>query len=54
MSVMRTSPTNTNILYLVIGALIVIAGGLGYYAYDQSQRSADFEIKLEMPKVSAD
>ena len=53
MGVTRTSPSATNILYLLIGALVVIAGALAYYAYDQSRRGGDMEIRLEMPKSPA-
>jgi hypothetical protein len=49
MSVIRTG--HSNILYLVIGALVVIAAGLAYYVYDQTQRGPEVEIRLEVPKI---
>jgi hypothetical protein len=48
-NVTRTGPSN--ILYMAIGALVVIAAGLAYYVYDQSQRGPEVEIRLEVPKI---
>jgi hypothetical protein len=45
----RTGPGN--ILYLVLGALVVIAAGLAYYVYEQSQRGSEVEIRLEVPQI---
>jgi hypothetical protein len=49
MSMTRTGPGN--ILYVVLGALVVIAAGLAYYVYDQTQRGPEVEIRLEVPKI---
>jgi hypothetical protein len=49
MSVTRTGPSN--ILYMVIGALVAVAAGLAYYVYDRSQRGPEVEIRLEVPKI---
>ena len=40
------------LLYLLIGAVVMIVGGLGYYAYEQSRAAADVETQLEMPKLT--
>ena len=52
MSVMGTGPNITNLFYLLIGAVVMIVGGLGYYAYEQSRAAADVETQLEMPKLT--
>lgn len=38
-----------NILYAIIGALVVAVGVLGYLYYDASRRSN--EVRIEMPNV---
>jgi hypothetical protein len=54
MSTIRRTGVGNNVLFAIIGALIVAVLGLGYYAYEQSQNSADVEIKLEVPKITAE
>lgn len=37
---------NRNILYLVIGALAVVAGILGYQSYQERQKKTGVEISI--------
>jgi hypothetical protein len=43
---------NRNMLYLVIGGLIVIVAGLGYYVYDKETRPQGIELKIGEGGVS--
>ena len=37
---------NKNILYLIIGALIVVVAGFSYYAYQEEQKPEGVEIQI--------
>ena len=39
-------PTNRNILYLAIGALIVVAGVLGYNLYQEKKEPKGVQINV--------
>ncbi|MDX5360502.1 MAG: hypothetical protein LPL00_03950 [Alphaproteobacteria bacterium] len=41
-----------NILYFIVGALVVAVGVLGYLYYDAQQNQADITVNL--PSVDAD
>ncbi|UXN06838.1 hypothetical protein [Bartonella sp. HY761] len=41
-------------LYLIIGALIVVVIGFGYYTYKQEKQPSGIELKLDQNGVSVD
>jgi hypothetical protein len=43
---------NQNMLYLIIGGLIVLVLGLGFYIYDQNTKPAGIELKIGESGVS--
>ena len=43
---------NRNVLYLVIGALVVAAGVLGYMLYQERQKTTGIEINVGKSGVS--
>jgi hypothetical protein len=43
---------NRNVLYLIIGVLIVAAGGLGYMFYQEQQKTSGIELNLNDDGVS--
>lgn len=43
---------NRNVLFLIIGGLIVILAGLGYYAYDKEAKLDGIELKIGEDGVS--
>ena len=45
---------NRNVLYLVIGALIVVAAGLGYMFYQEQQKTSSIELNLNKDGVSVE
>jgi hypothetical protein len=45
-------PTNRNILYLVIGALVVVAGVLGYNLYQEKKQPDGLQINVGPGGVS--
>jgi RsiW-degrading membrane proteinase PrsW (M82 family) len=47
-------PTNRNVLYLVIGALIVVAAVLGYYVYQDRKEPKGVHINLGPGGISID
>lgn len=38
--------SNSKPLYLIIGALIVVAAGLSYYIYQQKQNESTIQLKI--------
>ena len=45
-------PTNRNILYLIIGALVVVAGVLGYNLYQEKKQPDGLQINVGPGGVS--
>lgn len=43
---------NRNVLFLIIGGLIVIVAGLGFYIYDKESKPAGIELKIGEGGVS--
>ncbi|MEQ8354208.1 MAG: hypothetical protein RH942_01615 [Kiloniellaceae bacterium] len=43
---------NRNILYLIIGALVVVAGGIGYQLYQERQTTSGIELNVGEGGVS--
>ena len=43
---------NRNVLYLVIGALVVAAGVLGYMLYQERQKTTGIEINVGKSGIS--
>ena len=43
---------NRNILYLVIGALVVAAGVFGYQLYQERQKTSGVEINVDKSGIS--
>ena len=43
---------NRNSLYLIIGVLLVVAIGLGIYAYREETKPAGIELKIDEGGVS--
>jgi predicted negative regulator of RcsB-dependent stress response len=43
---------NRNVLYLVIGALVVVAGVFGYMLYQERQKTTGIEINVDKSGVS--
>jgi RsiW-degrading membrane proteinase PrsW (M82 family) len=43
---------NRNVLFLIIGGLIVILAGLGYYVYDKESKPDGIELKIGEDGVS--
>ena len=43
---------NRNVLYLVIGALVVAAGVFGYMLYQERQKTAGVEINVGKSGIS--
>jgi len=43
---------NRNILYLVVGALVVAAGVVGYMLYEERQKTAGIEINVGKSGIS--
>lgn len=37
---------NRNVLYMIIGALIVVVGGFSYYAYQEEKKPDGVEIQV--------
>ncbi len=37
---------NKQILYPIIGVLVVLVAGMGYYIYDQNQKKDVIELKI--------
>ncbi|WP_164491897.1 MULTISPECIES: hypothetical protein [unclassified Rhizobium] len=37
---------NKNVLYMIIGALIVVVGGFSYYAYQEEKKPDGVEIQV--------
>jgi hypothetical protein len=48
----RTKTMNRNVLYLVIGALVVAAGVFGYMLYQERQKTTGIEINVGKSGVS--
>jgi RsiW-degrading membrane proteinase PrsW (M82 family) len=47
-------PTNRNVLYLVVGALIVIVAVLGYNLYQDRKKPEGLQINIGPAGVSVD
>ena len=47
-------PTNRNILYLVIGALVVVAAVLAYNLYEDRQKPKGLQINVGPGGISID
>ena len=45
---------NRNVLYLVIGALIVAAGVVGYLLYQERQKTSGIEINVDKSGISVE
>ncbi|QND53705.1 hypothetical protein HB779_18780 [Phyllobacterium sp. 628] len=45
---------NRNMLYLIIGGLIVLVLGLGFYIYDKQSRPTGIELKIGEGGVSVE
>lgn len=45
---------NRNVLYLLIGALVVVAAGLGYMFYQEQQKTSGIELNLNKDGVSVE
>ncbi|MHC5306094.1 hypothetical protein [Bartonella sp. LJL80] len=45
---------NRNFLYMLIGALIVVVAGFGYYTYKQETKPSGVELKIDKNGVSVD
>ncbi len=43
---------NRNVLYLVIGALVVAAGVVGYQLYQERQKTSGVEINVDKSGIS--
>lgn len=43
-----------NILFLIIGALIVVVAGFGYYTYKQEKKPSGIEMKIDKSGISVD
>lgn len=43
-----------NILFLIIGALIVVIAGFGYYSYKQEKKPSGIEMTIDKNGVSVD
>ena len=43
---------NRNVLFLIIGGLIVIVAGLGYYVYDKESKPDGIELKIAEDGIS--
>lgn len=50
----RGSPMSRNTLYLIIGALIVIAVGFGIYVYQQETQRPGLEIQVNEQGISVE
>ncbi|MBJ6131912.1 hypothetical protein JAU75_03605 [Ochrobactrum sp. Q0168] len=48
----KESNVNRNGLYLIIGALIVVAAGLAFYVYREETKPAGIELKIGEGGVS--
>lgn len=44
--------SRSNLLYLLIGALVVVVVGMGYYIYHEKQQEKGVELKIGEQGVS--
>ncbi len=47
-------PTNRNILYLIVGALVVIVAVLGYNLYQEKKKPEGLQINIGPGGISVD
>ncbi len=47
-------PTNRNILYLIVGALVVVVAVLGYNLYQEKKKPEGLQINIGPGGISVD